>query len=349
MEFTAQIIANFLGGTVEGDPNVKVHTVSKIEEGHSGSLSFLANPKYTPYIYSTKSSIVLVNKDFVAEQPVSATLVRVSNAYEAFASLLDLYAQSKQPKSGIEEPSFIHPTAKVGNDVYIGAFCYIAEGATIGNNVKIYPQAYIGNKVSIGDNSIVYPNVVVYEECVLGKNCIVHAGAIIGADGFGFASQEDTNYKKIPQIGNVIIEDYVEIGANATVDRATMGSTILRKGVKIDDHVHIAHNVEVGENTVMAAQGGVAGSTKIGKNCMFGGQVGVSPHIKIADGVKVGAQAGMSGDIRKEGAILLGSPASEIGKQRRSMAIYKNLPDIATKIVELEKSIEELRIRISED
>lgn len=349
MEFTAQIIANFLGGTVEGDPNVKVHTVSKIEEGHSGSLSFLANPKYTPYIYSTKSSIVLVNKDFVAEQPVSATLVRVSNAYEAFASLLDLYAQSKQPKSGIEEPSFIHPTAKVGNDVYIGAFCYIAEGATIGNNVKIYPQAYIGNKVSIGDNSIVYPNVVVYEECVLGKNCIVHAGAIIGADGFGFASQEDTNYKKIPQIGNVIIEDYVEIGANATVDRATMGSTILRKGVKIDDHVHIAHNVEVGENTVMAAQGGVAGSTKIGKNCMFGGQVGVSPHIKIADGVKVGAQAGISGDIRKEGAILLGSPASEIGKQRRSMAIYKNLPDIATKIVELEKSIEELRIRISED
>lgn len=349
MEFTAQIIANFLGGTVEGDPNVKVHTVSKIEEGHSGSLSFLANPKYTPYIYSTQSSIVLVNKDFVAEQPVSATLVRVNNAYEAFASLLDLYAQSKQPKSGIEEPSFIHPTAKVGNDVYIGAFSYIAEGATIGNNVKIYPQAYIGSKVSIGDNTIVYPNVVVYEECVLGKNCIVHAGAIIGADGFGFASQEDTNYKKIPQIGNVIIEDYVEIGANATVDRATMGSTILRKGVKIDDHVHIAHNVEVGENTVMAAQGGVAGSTKIGKNCMFGGQVGVSPHIKIADGVKVGAQAGISGDIRKEGAILLGSPASEIGKQRRSMAIYKNLPDIATKIVELEKSIEELRERLSDN
>jgi len=261
--------------------------------------------------------------------------------------LLDLYSQSKQPKSGIEEPSFIHSSAKVGTEVYIGAFSYIAENATIGNNVKIYPQVYVGNNAKVGDNTILYPGVKVYEECVLGSNCIVHAGAIIGADGFGFASQEDTNYKKIPQIGNVIIEDYVEIGANATVDRATMGSTILHKGVKIDDHVHIAHNVEIGENTVMAAQGGVAGSTKIGKNCMFGGQVGISPHSKIADGVKVGAQAGISGDIKKEGIILLGSPANEIGKQRRSMAVYKKLPDIVTKISELEKAIEELKSKLS--
>lgn len=347
MEFTAQIIAGFLNGTVEGDPNAKVHTVSKIEEGFSGSLSFLANPKYIPYIYTTESSIVLVNNDFVAEQPVKATLVRVANAYEAFASLLDLYAQSKQPKNGIEEPSFIHPSAKIGTDAYIGAFSYIAENAKVGNNVKIYPQVYIGNNVTVGNNCIFYPGVVIYEDCVIGNNCIIHAGAIIGADGFGFASGEDTNYKKIPQIGNVIIEDYVEIGANATVDRATMGSTILRKGVKLDDHVHIAHNVEIGENTVMAAQGGVAGSTKIGKNCMFGGQVGISPHIKIANGVKAGAQAGISGDVKKEGAILLGSPANDISKQRRSMAVYKNLPNLANKISELEKIVEELKARLS--
>ncbi len=347
MEFTAQIIAGYLGGKVEGDPNVKVTTVSKIEEGFPGSLAFLANPKYTPYIYSTKASIVLVNEDFTPEQPVEATLIRVKNAYEAFASLLTLYAQSKQPKSGVEEPSFIHKSAKIGKEPYIGAFTYIAEDVVLGNNVKIYPQVYIGPRVKVGDNTILYPGVVIYEECVIGNNCIIHGGAIIGADGFGFASSEETNYKKIPQIGNVIIEDYVEIGANATVDRATMGSTILRKGVKIDDHVHIAHNVEVGENTVMAAQSGVAGSTKIGKNCMFGGQVGVSPHVKIADGVKAGAQAGISGDIRKPGVIVLGSPANEISKQRRSMAVYKNLPELMNKINELERTIEELKNRIN--
>ena len=258
MEFTAKLIADFLGGSVDGDPNVKVHTVAKIEEGFPGSLAFLANPKYIPYIYTTKASIVLVNNDFVPDQPVEATLVRVNNAYEAFASLLNLYAQSKQPKSGIEEPSFIHKSAQIGKDPYVGAFSYISEGAVL-------THLRFSFKVKVGDNTILYPGVVIYEECVIGSNCIIHSGAIIGADGFGFASSEETNYKKIPQIGNVIIEDYVEIGANATVDRATMGSTILRKGVKIDDHVHIAHNVEVGENTVMAAQTGVAGSTKIGK------------------------------------------------------------------------------------
>jgi len=342
MEFTAQAIAQFLGGSVEGNPEVKVNTVAKIEEGKPGALSFLANPKYAQYIYETQSSIVLVNSDFVVESPIKATLVRVSNAYEAFAMLLQLYAQSKKEKKGIETPSFIHSSAKVGENLYLGAFAYISENAVIGSNVKIYPNVYVGDNAKIGNNTIIYPGVAIYEDCIIGSNCYIHAGAVIGADGFGFASGEDTNYKKIPQIGNVIIEDYVEIGANATVDRATMGSTILRKGVKLDDHVHIAHNVEVGENTVMAAHAGIAGSTKIGKNCMFGGQVGVGPHLKIADGVKAGAQAGIPSDIKKEGMIVLGSPANDISSQRRSMAVYKNLPALSTKISELEKIVEEL-------
>ena len=347
MDFSAQAIAQFLGGTVEGNPDVRVNTVAKIEDGHPGALSFLANPKYAHYIYNTQSSIVLVNNDFVAESPIQATLVRVVNAYESFASLLQLYSQSKKQKQGIETNSFIHTTAKVGENLYLGAYAYISENAVIGSNVKIYPHVYIGDYVKIGDNTIVYPNVTIYEECLIGNNCVLHAGSVIGADGFGFASGEDTNYKKVPQIGNVILEDHVEIGANATIDRATMGSTILRKGVKLDDHVHIAHNVEIGENTVMAAQSGVAGSTKIGKNCMFGGQVGISPHIKIADGVKAGAQAGIPSDIKKEGSIVLGSPASDISAQRRSMAVYKNLPELRSRLSDLEKIVEELRRKIS--
>lgn len=348
MEFSAQAIAQFLGGTVEGNPDTKVNTVAKIEEGHEGALSFLANPKYTQYIYSTKSSIVLVNNDFVAESPISATLVRVANAYEAFAMLLQLYAQSKKQKSGIETPSHIDSSAKIGENLYLGAYAYISEKVIIGNNVKIYPNVYVGDNVKIGDNTIIYPNVTVYEDCIIGKDCVLHAGSVVGADGFGFASGEDTNYKKIPQIGNVIIEDYVEIGANATIDRATMGSTVLRKGVKIDDHVHIAHNVEVGENTVMAAQSGVAGSSKIGKNCMFGGQVGVGPHLRIANGVKAGAQTGIPSDIKQEGAIVLGSPASDISSQRRSMAVYKNLPELRSRLSDLEKIVKELRSKLSE-
>jgi len=347
MEFTAQAIANFLGGTVEGNPDVKVTTVSKIEEGIPGTLAFLANPKYTPYIYTTNASIVLVNADFVAEQPVTATLVRVKNAYEAFASLLQLYAQQTEPQlSGVESPSFIHPSASYGDGFYLGAFAYISGNVKIGKGVKIYPQVFIGSGVVIGDNTTIYPGAIIYHECKIGNNCIIHAGAVIGADGFGFASQEDANYKKIPQIGNVVLEDYVEIGANATVDRATMGSTILHRGVKIDDHVHIAHNVEVGENTVMAAQCGVAGSAKIGKNCMFGGQVGASPHIKIADGVMAGAQSGIAGDIRKPGTTVLGSPAFDVSKQRRSMAVYKNLPDLANKLNEMQRTIEELKKKL---
>ncbi len=347
MDFSAQAIAQFLGGTVEGNPDVRVNTVAKIEDGHSGALSFLANPKYAHYIYNTQSSIVLVNNDFVAESPIKATLVRVNNAYESFASLLQLYAQSKKQKQGIESLSFVHSSAKIGENLYLGAFAYISENAVIGNNVKIYPQVYIGDNVRIGDNTIVYPNVTIYEDCVIGNECVLHAGSVIGADGFGFASGEDTNYKKVPQIGNVILEDHVEIGANATIDRATMGSTILRKGVKLDDHVHIAHNVEIGENTVMAAQSGVAGSTKIGKNCMFGGQVGISPHIRIADGVKAGAQAGIPSDIKKEGSIVLGSPASDISAQRRSMAVYKNLPELRSRLSDLEKIVEELKRKLS--
>lgn len=347
MDFSAQAIAQFLGGTVEGNPDVRVNTVAKIEEGHPGALSFLANPKYAHYIYITQSSIVLVNNDFIVESPIKATLVRVNNAYESFASLLQLYAQSKKQKQGIETLSFIHSSAKVGENLYLGAFAYISENVVLGNNVKIYPNAYIGDNVKIGDNTIVYPSVTIYEDCVIGNECVLHAGSVVGADGFGFASGEDTNYKKIPQIGNVIIEDHVEIGANATIDRATMGSTILRKGVKLDDHVHIAHNVEIGENTVMAAQSGVAGSTKIGKNCMFGGQVGISPHIRIADGVKAGAQAGIPSDIKKEGSIVLGSPASDISAQRRSMAVYKNLPELRSRLSDLEKIVEELKRKIS--
>lgn len=349
MDFSAQAIAQFLGGTVEGNPDVRVNTVAKIEEGHPGALSFLANPKYAHYIYITQSSIVLVNNDFIVESPIKATLVRVNNAYESFASLLQLYAQSKKQKQGIETLSFIHSSAKVGENLYLGAFAYISENVVLGNNVKIYPNAYIGDNVKIGDNTIVYPSVTIYEDCVIGNECVLHAGSVVGADGFGFASGEDTNYKKIPQIGNVIIEDHVEIGANATIDRATMGSTILRKGVKLDDHVHIAHNVEIGENTVMAAQSGVAGSTKIGKNCMFGGQVGISPHIRIADGVKAGAQAGIPSDIKKEGSIVLGSPASDISAQRRSMAVYKNLPELRSRLSDLEKIVEELKRKISRE
>ena len=348
MEFTAQTIAQFLGGTVEGNPDVKVNTVAKIEDGHPGALSFLAFPKYTQYIYETQSSIVLVNNDFVAEAPIKATLVRVKNAYEAFAMLLQLYAQSKKQKQGIEPNSFIHSTAKVGDNLYLGAYAYISENAVIGNNVKIYPNVYIGDNVKVGNDTIIFPSATIYEDCIIGNDCVIHAGAVVGADGFGFASSEDTNYKKIPQIGNAILEDHVEIGANSTVDRATMGSTILRKGVKIDDHVHIAHNVEIGENTVMAAQSGVAGSSIIGKNCMFGGQVGIGPHIKIADGVKAGAQTGIPSDIKKEGAMVLGSPASDISLQRRSMAIYKNLPDLRNRLSDLEKIVEELKCKISE-
>ena len=288
MEFSAQQIAGFLNGTIEGDPNVKVSNFSKIEEGKPGTLTFLANLKYAHHIYNTEASIVLVNNDFKPEQPIRATLVKVENAYAALAMLLNLVEQSKSKKKGVDSTAFIAASATVSDDCYVGNFAYIGEGVKMGKNCMVYPHAYIGDHVTVGDNCVFYPHATVYENCTIGNNCILHAGSVVGADGFGFAPEGET-YKKIPQLGNVIIEDDVEIGANTTIDRAVMDSTIIRRGVKLDNLVQIAHNVEVGENTVMAAQVGIAGSVKVGKHCMFGGQVGLAGHIHVADHVVFGS------------------------------------------------------------
>lgn len=332
MEFSAQAIATFLGGQVEGNPDIKVNTVAKIEEGKPGALSFLSNPKYEKYIYETQSSVVLVNSDLVLEQEVSCTLIRVPNAYESFAKLLDLVNQAKGAKTGIHKQAAIEESAKIGEDTYIGAFAYIGENVTIGKNTKIYPNSYIGDNAKVGGNCTIYAGVKIYDECVIGNNCIVHAGAVIGSDGFGFAPQPDGSYHKIPQIGNVVLEDFVEVGANTTIDRATMGSTIIRKGAKLDNLIQIAHNVDVGENTVIAAQTGIAGSTKIGKNCMFGGQVGIIGHISIADGVKLSAQTGISNSVKKPGEVLIGSPAMSAGQFHRSFVLFRNFPEIRKEI-----------------
>ena len=307
MEFSAQQIAGFLNGTIEGDPNVKVSNFSKIEEGKPGTLTFLANLKYAHHIYNTEASIVLVNNDFKPEQPIRATLVKVENAYAALAMLLNLVEQSKSKKKGVDSTAFIAASATVSDDCYVGNFAYIGEGVKMGKNCMVYPHAYIGDHVTVGDNCVFYPHATVYENCTIGNNCILHAGSVVGADGFGFAPEGET-YKKIPQLGNVIIEDDVEIGANTTIDRAVMDSTIIRRGVKLDNLVQIAHNVEVGENTVMAAQVGIAGSVKVGKHCMFGGQVGLAGHIHVADHVVFGAQAGVISDV-KEATTLLGRRA----------------------------------------
>lgn len=343
MEFTAKKIADFLNGEIEGDPEEKVSGVSKIEEGKKGTLTFLANPKYAKYVYSTNASILLINKDFKLDKEIEPTLIKVDDAYASFAALLHLYNQSKPVKKGIEEQSYIHPGANIGENVYIGAFAYISNNAEIGNNCKIYPHSYIGENVKIGDNSIIHSGVKVYDDCIIGIDCIVHAGTVIGSDGFGFAPQNNTNYKKIPQIGNVIIEDYVEIGSNVSIDRATMGSTIIRKGAKLDNLIQVAHNVEIGENTVVVAQVGISGSTKIGKDCMIAGQVGIVGHLNIADNVKIAAQSGVSSSINKEGEIVLGSPASNINDTRKSIAIYRQLPQLRNQILNLEKQLEELK------
>lgn len=343
MEFTAKVIADFLNGEIIGNPDEAVTNVSKIEDGKKGTLAFLANPKYEKHLYQTEASIVLINKDLKLQQEVTPTLIRVDNAYQAFASLLDMYEQSKPQKTGFADHVSVDPSAEVGENTYLGSFVTIGKNAKIGKNVKIYPQVDIGDQAEIGDNTILYAGVKVYEGCQIGADCIIHSGTVVGSDGFGFANQEDGVYKKIPQVGNVIIEDAVEIGSNVSIDRATMGSTIIRKGVKIDNLVQIAHNVEVGENTIIVAQAGIAGSSKIGRNCMIGGQVGIVGHIQIADGVKIAAQAGVSSSIRKEGEILLGSPATNIGLQRRSMAVYKNLPELRQKVLDLEKEIEQLK------
>jgi UDP-3-O-[3-hydroxymyristoyl] glucosamine N-acyltransferase len=339
MEFTAVTIAGFLKGEIEGDPGRVVNTVAKIEEGHVGALSFLANPKYEHYIYSTKSSIVLVNKSFVPSSKVEATLIRVDNAYEAFASLLQLVTQSRPRKIGVHPTAVIEPSSKIGKNAYIGAYAYIGENCNVGDNCSIYPHVYIGDNSSVGDNCILNPGVKIYRECILGEGVTIHAGSVIGSDGFGFAPKSENEFIKIPQIGNVVIEDHVEIGANVTIDRATMGSTFIRKGVKLDNLIQIAHNVEIGANTVIAAQTGISGSSKVGRNCMIGGQVGIAGHIKIADGVKIGAQSGIPGDVKKENSVLIGYPAIDHRDFLKCAVIYKKLPELKTKIETLEREL----------
>lgn len=341
MEFTAEQIARYVNGTVEGDASVTVNTFAKIEEGRKGALSFLSNPKYSHYLYSTESSIVLIGKDFHLESPVKATLIRVDNAYECVARLLQLYESSKPRKTGIDRLASVAQSAKIGKDVYIGPFACIGEEAVVGDGTQIYPHTVVGDNVRIGSNCILYPNVTIYEGCRLANDITIHAGTVIGADGFGFAPGAD-GYDKIPQIGIVTIEDNVEIGANTCVDRSTMGSTVIRKGVKVDNLVQIAHNVEVGENTVMSAQVGVAGSTKIGSWCMFGGQVGLAGHISIGDKTSLGAQSGVPGNI-KGNQTLIGTPPMEPKSYFKSQAIFRKLPEMYKELNELKKQIEELK------
>ncbi|MCT4587914.1 MAG: UDP-3-O-(3-hydroxymyristoyl)glucosamine N-acyltransferase [Carboxylicivirga sp.] len=342
MKFTAGQIAELLNGKVEGNEEAIVRNVSKIEEGKPETLTFLANPKYSQYIYTTNAEVVIVNDSFVAEQEIKATLIRVPDAYEALAQLLEMYEQSQPKKTGIEQPSFVDDTAKVGDFPYIGAFAYIGENVQIGDNVRIYPQSYIGDNVKIGDNTTIYAGVKVYKNCVIGKDCTIHAGAVIGSDGFGFAPNQNNEYKKVAQIGNVVLHDHVEIGANTTIDRATMGSTIVQKGVKLDNLIQIAHNVEVGENTVIAAQTGVAGSTKIGRDCMFGGQVGIGGHITIAKNTKMGAQAGVAGNVKKEGEILMGSPVMDVKQFYKSSAVFRRLPELKMQLDKLQRKVDGL-------
>jgi UDP-3-O-[3-hydroxymyristoyl] glucosamine N-acyltransferase len=339
MQFTAQQIADFLQGTVEGSPDVTVSAFGKIEEAKSGELSFLANPKYEEYLYTTGASVIIVNNSLALKQAVSSTLIRVQDAYLAFASLLELYQQQRlSVQTGIEQPAFIHETATIGEDVYIGAFAYIGAGAQIGHRTKIFPGAYIGQRVKIGDQSILHAGVKIYHDCVIGNRVIIHANTVVGSDGFGFAPQPDGSLKKVPQTGNVVVEDDVEIGAQTAIDRATIGSTIIRKGAKLDNLLQIAHNVDIGENTVIAAQTGISGSTKIGKQVMIGGQTGVVGHIQIADGCKINGQSGVTKSINQPGMALTGSPAQEFTASLRAQAMVRKLPELEKRI----KAIEEM-------
>jgi UDP-3-O-[3-hydroxymyristoyl] glucosamine N-acyltransferase len=337
MIFTAGQIAEMLQGTVDGDPQAAITRISKIEEGEPGSLSFLSNPLYTPHIYRTKASIVIVNRSFVAEHPVSATLIRVEGADIAFAKLLEVYNQIKNEKKGISKLSSISESVKMGTDVYVGDFAVLGENVTLGNNVKVHAQVFIGDNTMIGDNTTLFPGVKVYSDSKIGNNCIFHAGTVIGSDGFRFNQQDGKNVK-VPQIGNVIIGDDVELGANCTVDRATFGSTIIRSGVKLDNLVHVAHNVEIGENTVIAAGTGIAGSTKVGKNCMISGHVSITGHVTIADGTILGGATGVSKSLTKPGQAYLGAPALEVSRFRRATALFRNLPELAERISQLEKA-----------
>ncbi len=343
MEFTAATIAGFLKGEIEGNPDIKVNTIAKIEEGQEGALSFLSNPKYEHYIYTTASSVILVNRSFIPSGKISATLIRVDNAYEAFASLLQLVDQARPRKKGIHPAAIIESTAKIGTDVYIGPFVYIGENCIVSDGCSIYPQVYIGDNTRLGINCIINPGVKIYHDCVIGQGCIIHAGTVVGSDGFGFAPQSENEYMKIPQLGNVVLEDFVELGANVTIDRATMGSTIIHKGVKLDNLIQIGHNVEVGDNTVIAAQTGIAGSTKVGKNCMVGGQVGFAGHIRITNNTKIGAQAGILSDINEENKAFIGSPAFDIKQYMRSWVFFKKLPDISIKVDKLQKELDSLK------
>ena len=345
MEFSAKQIAEFIQGTIVGDENATVHTFAKIEEGMPGAISFLSNPKYTHYIYDTQSSIVLVNKDFEPEKEIKATLIKVDNAYESLAKLLNLYEMSKPKKTGIDPLAYIAPTAKIGKDVYIAPFACVGDNAEIGDNTSLHPHATVGSGAKIGRDCILYPHVTVYHDCRIGNNCILHAGSVIGADGFGFAPSPE-GYEKIPQIGIVVLEDNVEIGANTCIDRATMGATIIRKGVKLDNLIQIAHNVEVGSHTVMASQVGVAGSTKVGEWCMFGGQVGVAGHITVGNRVNMGAQSGVNGSV-KDGKALIGTPPIEFKNYFKSSAVFKKLPDMYLELGSLKKEIEELKKQLN--
>jgi len=350
MEFLAKDIAGILNGQIIGNPDEKVFGLSKIEEGKNGTLSFLANPKYEEFIYNTNASIVIVNNDFKPSKPLpnSLTLIKVENAYSCFAKLLELYNQSIEKTPIIEEQSFISNSAKIGQNVYIGAFVYIGNNAVIGDNTHIYPNTFVGDNVKIGNNSRIFSGVNIYRDCIIGNACTIHSGVVIGADGFGFAPNKENEYQKVPQIGNVIIEDHVEIGSNSCIDRATLGSTIIKKGVKIDNLVQIGHNVEVGDNTVMAAQVGIAGSAKLGKNMMIGGQVGIVGHIQLADGIMIGAQSGIPKTVKKEGEVLLGSPAYNAEDYKKAYMGFRRLPQIMDRLKELEEEIKVLKSNLKQ-
>jgi UDP-3-O-[3-hydroxymyristoyl] glucosamine N-acyltransferase len=339
MQFSAKEISLLLNGSLQGNPDVKVNQLAKIEEAQEGSLSFLANPKYEAFLYTTQASIVIVNEDLSIEKPVNATLIKVKDAYSSFSVLLEKYNSLKLNKKGVEQPSFIHPDAKIGQDVYIGAFAYIGAGAIIGDRVKVYPHCFIGDDVKIGNDCALHSGVKIYHDCILGNQITIHAGSVIGGDGFGFAPQADGSYTKVSQIGNVIIEDDIEIGANTCIDRATLGSTIIRKGVKLDNLIQIAHNAEIGQNTVIASQTGVSGSTKIGESCIIGGQVGVVGHISLAKGTQIQAKSGINKSIEEEGKKWGGAPATTYQSYMRSQVIIQRLPEMEKKIEELQKAL----------
>ena len=343
MTFPAAQIALIVGGKIDGDPNVAVSSFGKIEEAKTGQLTFLANPKYEEYLYTTGASVIIVNEAQELKQPVAATLIRVADAYSAFATLLSKYQEiQKQQLTGIQDPVFIAKTASLGENIFIGAFAYIGENAAIGDNTKIYPNAYIGDNVVIGNDSVIHPGVKIYHDCRVGNNVTIHAGTVIGSDGFGFAPQADGSLKKVPQIGNVVIEDHVEIGANAAIDRATIGSTLVKSGAKLDNLIQIAHNVEVGHSTVIAAQAGISGSTKIGNGVMIGGQAGLAGHLQVADGSKINAQSGLGKSLKIPGTAVTGSPAYDYNKAIRSQSMARNLPELEKRIQELESLVKQL-------